>query len=351
MKRWLSVAAWGLSLALAGCATLPAPLATELRVADAERASGPFRLREPLPAVVAAPAPVGALGRAPQASQLVSGLVLVWSSPGASGLFVGLFSEPYLPWTHIGLVSVEPDGVFVYDTNAGLSLTAEGPATGHEGHSVQRIPYERYVDSDFIYGLYALPPEVHVGRLLDHVRGQYARHTPFDARFDSTDASELYCSELMAQAWAAAGATPLTPVPARRHRSYDLVRRLLRIPDAGFFMPDQFVDPTRELALWGRRHTPAQIHALFAARRELALRLAPETPLGHLIGWRDTATSLPEALNLRDAPQRFIDLALAQGRADDHPNQIRARVAALALRLFGPVLKVGAPRPDAQSSL
>lgn len=351
MKCWLSVAACGLSVALAGCATLPPPLAIELRVADAERAAGPFRPREPLPARVAQPVVAEALARAPQASQLVSGLVLVWSSPGASGLFVGLFGETFMPWTHIGVVSVEADGVFVYDTNAALSLSTSGPATGHEGRSVQRIPYERYVDSDFIYGLYALPPEVHVGRLLDHVREQYARRVPFDARFDSTDPSELYCSELMAQAWIAAGAAALTPVPVRRHRSYDLVRRLLRIPDAGFFMPDQFVDPQRELAIWGRRHTPAQIHALFAARHELALRLSSETPLGHLIGWRTAALSLPDALTLRETPQRFLDLALAQTRAHDHPHQIRARVAALALRHFGPVLKGGQLRQDPAPAL
>lgn len=335
-------AAAALLLGLGGCATtLPAPLAAELRLPEAELATGPFRLREPLPDT-AAPVPSGTPRRAPPASQLVSGLVLVWSNPGATGLFVGLFSEPFLPWTHIGIVSVESDGVFVYDTNAGLSLTEEGPATGHEGRGVQRIPYTRYVESDHIFGLYALPPEVEVGRLLDHVRGQYARRTPFDARFDSVDPSALYCTELTARAWAAAGAAPLSPVPARRHRSYDLVRRLLRIPDAGFFMPDQFVEPRRELALWSRRLSPAQIHALFEARRELALRLSPETPLGHLIGWRDAALSLPEALTLREPAQRFIDLALAQTREDDLPPQIRARVAALALRLFGPVLKVGA---------
>lgn len=344
-------AAAALLLGLGGCATtLPAPLAAELRLPEAELATGPFRLREPLPDT-AAPLSSGTPGRAPPASQLVSGLVLVWSNPGATGLFVGLFSEPFLPWTHIGIVSVEADGVFVYDTNAGLSLTEEGPATGHEGRGVQRIPYTRYVESDHIFGLYALPPEVDVGRLLDHVRGQYARRTPFDARFDSLDPSALYCTELTAHAWAAAGAAPLALVPARRHRSYDLVRRLLRIPDAGFFMPDQFVAPQRELAIWGRRHSTAQIHALFAARHELALRLTPDTPLGHLIGWRDTALSLPEALTLRDAPQRFIDAAMALADAQDHPAQIRARVAALAQRHFGPVLKVGARRQDPAPAL
>jgi hypothetical protein len=345
MKRMATVAALGLTLALAGCATLPPPLAAELRPSEAALATGPFRLREPLPAT-AAPVSTEAPGRAPEAAQLVSGLVLVWSNPDAAGLFVGLFSEPFLPWTHIGLVSVEPDGVFVYDTNAGLSLTAEGPATGHEGRGVQRIPYARYVESEHIFGLYALPPDVHVGRLLDHVRGHYARRTPFDARFDSADASALYCTELTAHAWSAAGAQAPRPLPARQHRSYNLVRRLLRIPEAGFFMPDQFVDPQRELALWGRRHTTAQIHALFAARRELALRLAPETPLGHLIGWRDSAMSLPAALYLRETPQRFVDAALAQARTGETPEQIRARVAALAERHFGPVLKVEARRQD-----
>lgn len=354
MTRWPRIAAFGpaliLSLLLGGCATLPPPLAAELWATEDALATGPFRLREPLPAVTP-PLPAESAVQAPPASQLVSGLLLVWSSPGATGLFVGLFGEPFMPWTHIGVVSVEPDGVFVYDTNAALSLTTEGPATGHEGRGVQRIPYERYVDSDFIYGLYVPPPEVHVGRLLDHVRTAYARRTPFDARFDGTDASALYCSELTAHAWAAAGGTPLALVPARRHRSYDLVRRLMRIPEAGFYMPDQFVDPQRELALWGRRHSPAQIHALFAARQELALRLTPDTPLGHLIGWRDMALSLPEALTLREVPQRFIDLALAQTRPGDHPAQIRARVAALAQRHFGPVLKVGARRQDPASAL
>lgn len=338
MRRRLGAWAMGLVvLALTGCATLPPPLAAELRAGLAQ-GPDPYRLRTPPPVVpVAAPDAVAHLARAPDPGQLVSGLVLVWSNPGATGLFVGLFGEPFMPWTHIGLIAVEPDGVFVYDTNANLSLTDQGPATGHEGRGVQRTPYERYVDSGQIFGLYAPPPDVDTDRLLHYVREQYARRTPFDARFDADDPSALYCSELVAHAWVAAGAPPLRPVPARDHRSYNLVRQLLGIPDTGFYLPDQFIDPQRQRALWSRTHSPARIEALFAARRELALRLAPDAPLGRLIRWDDAALSLSAALHLREAPQRFVDAALAGAAVAETPAQARVRVHALADAFFGPL--------------
>lgn len=334
MRRFLATWVAGLSLALAGCATLPAPLATELQ-AGSPQEPDPYRERQPLPAA-ATPASVGALATAPDAAHLLSGLILVWSNPDAAGLFIGLFGEPFMPWTHIGVISVEPDGVFVYDTNANLSLTAEGPATGHQGRGVQRTPYQRYVDSGYIYGLYAPPPEVNITRMLDHVRTQYTRHVPFDARFDADDASALYCTELVAHAWVAAGAAPLRPVPARNNRSYNLVRRMLGIPDSGFWLPDQFADPERQLAVWSRRYTPGQIEALFAARRELARRLMPETRLGRLIRWQGMATSLSDAIRLREGPQRFVDAALALAEPQAPPEHIRERVVALAEHHFGP---------------
>ena len=93
------------------------------------------------------------------------------------------------------------------------------------------------------------------------MRRQYALRTPFDARFDSLNASALYCSELMAHAWATAGAAPLAPVPAQSHRSNDLfaARQELTLREA----LQRFIDAA--MAPAGEQDHPAQNRARVAA--------------------------------------------------------------------------------------
>lgn len=338
MVPLLRVLVWLLAAWLAGCASLPDEMQREMDPPTADERS-PFAGAAPAPepARPVRPAAVRSL-TAPAPSRLVSGQLLVWSNPGATGLFVGLFAESFSPWTHIGVIAVEPDGVFVYDANASLQISTSGPATA-SGGGVQRIAYSDYVDSDRIYGLYAPPPGVDVATLMRFVRSHHRQRTPFDPSYDSGDASALYCSELLALGFAAAGAEPLRPVPVRRHRSYDRLRAWLGVSSGGFYLPGQLIDERRRVAVWGRGRNLAQIETLFAARHEIARRFDPTTRLGHLMQWNAMSLSLAGALDWRDLPRRFVEASeVAHAGIPDEavdPGTIQREVARLADRYLG----------------
>lgn len=325
------------SLIMVGCASLPADVQREM-ASPVPSERNPFA-----PASLTSNAPErprggrnGTHAEPPTVQHLASGQLLVWSNTDAAGLFVSLFAAEFSPWTHIGVVSVESDGVFVYDTNANLQVMADSPAMA-QGHSgMQRIPYRRYVDSGHVYGLYAPPPEVDAEKLLRFVQDHYRRGTPFDARFDSSDDTELYCSELIALGFAVAGAAPLRTMPVRTNRSYGRLRSWLGISPHGFYLPGQLVDERRRVSVWSRELNPAQIEALFAARRELALRFDAETRLGQLMQWSPFAFNLVGALDFREAPKRFIEASVAAFAKTDpgESGEVTRHVRRLAKQYF-----------------
>ena len=188
MVTLLRVLVWLLAAWLAGCASLPDEMQREMDPPSAAERS-PFAGAVPVPETARPGRPVAVRPlAAPAPSSLVSGQLLLWSNPGATGLFVGLFAETLSPWTHIGVIAVEPDGVFVYDANASLEISTSGPATA-SGGGVQRIAYSDYVDSDRIYGLYAPPPGLDVSTLMAFVQSHHgAAHSGLTRAYDIADA-------------------------------------------------------------------------------------------------------------------------------------------------------------------
>lgn len=121
---------WALALAfaaLASCASLPAHINAELEQ-PTQTAGDPFAARLPLlkPSVPVNPAP-SRTWAAPPESVLKSGQLLLWGKRDASALLVGLFAQEFRPWSHIGIVSVEADGVYVYETNSAFLSTSDAP--------------------------------------------------------------------------------------------------------------------------------------------------------------------------------------------------------------------------------
>lgn len=341
VSKWMARAALVLGMvALAGCASfsLPAHISAELDQ-PAERFADPYAVRLPLlrPVVSANGGPRGAWAPPPE-SALKTGQLMVWGKRDAAALFVGLFAEEFRPWSHIGIVSVEPDGVYVYETNSAFISTSDAPPTETATGGVRHLRFKDHVAARYIFGIYDPPPGVDTAKMVAYAHRQFQNGTRFDAYFDSLDHRALYCSELIALALEAGGAPLPRLVPVRHNRSYDVVRHWLHLSTAGFYLPAQFIRPERQVALWSAEESPAQIEALFAAQQELASRFGPTTTLGQLMGWNTFTTSMLTALKLRDAPQGFIDASVAAWAHDtsDRPDvpAIRRQVHQLAERYF-----------------
>lgn len=325
---------------LAGCLTLPAQVSAELDAAKADEANT-YAAR--VPAAINAAAPPKTMRRDVPLNDLplASGQIVVKDEADAASLFVSLFAEDYAPWTHVGIVSLEADGAVVYDTNGGFIPVPGLPPTTTFSGGMRRIPFAQYVSKEKIIGIYSLPPGLDAGKVVAYARAQYERRTPFDAYFDGEDASALYCSELVALALQAGGAAPVRQAALRANRSYAVIREWLQLRAKQLFLPGQLIDPARKVAVWSGELSPVQIEAFFEIRRELTRRFDAQTRLGHLFRWTGTA------LELRDAPQRFIEASLAAFAsyvgATDSVRQEVHRLAELHFTSVSPVGNALAP--------
>jgi hypothetical protein len=294
------------SLWLAGCITLPPQIKADIQAPDpAEpnayaRASSATDAAFPLPAATRdKPRTIDA-----QALPLESGQIVVRDDGDVISLFVSLFAQAYVPWSHVGLVSVENGETVIYDmTFLVLPIPGIAPTRTSSG-GIRRVTLEAFADGQQVVGVYAPPPEVDVVKMLAFARHHYEQETPFDPYFDSSDTKQLYCSEFIALALEAGGSGPQRQIAMRNNRSYALVRDWMNVRATHLFLPGQFADPARQVALWSPHLTPAQIEAFFEIRRELTRRFDEHTRLGHLFRWTGN-------LHLRADPRRFMEAALA----------------------------------------
>ncbi len=294
------------SLWLAGCITLPPQIKAEIRLPDPAEPNAYARSPSATDAAFPVPPSTREQPRVidAQALPLESGQIVVRDDGDVISLFVSLFAEAYVPWSHVGLVSVENGETVIYDmTFLVMPIPGIAPTRTSSGR-IRRVTLETFAAGQQVVGIYAPPPDVDVIQMLAFARHHYEQETSFDPYFDSSDAKQLYCSEFIALALQAGGSGPQRQTPMRNNRSYMLVREWMGVRATHLFLPGQFADPARQIALWSPHMTPPQIEAFFEIRRELTRRFDQHTRLGHLFRWTGN-------LHLQADPRRFLESTLA----------------------------------------
>jgi hypothetical protein len=109
------------------------------------------------------------------------------------------------PLTHVGIVDVAEDGVFVIHAK---------PPEGSDPGGVTREPLADFADAEEATGI-AVYRRTDVdadtlGRVVKTARGYAQARVPFDGTFDLQDGSAMYCTEMAVRASRAVGA-PLQP--------------------------------------------------------------------------------------------------------------------------------------------
>jgi hypothetical protein len=315
---------------LAGCITLSAPVATEL---DPPRAGEhhAFRALAPGPRTAAVPAKARSFDI--NSALLATGQIVLRDEGDAVSFFMNLFPAEFQRWTHVGVLSIEDGKPYVYDTVMTLlPVSVPGqPPTATSGGKMRREPLEDYIANQKVVAFYAPLAGGDPAQIAAYARRQYVLGTPFDPYFDDTDATRLYCAEIVARALQELGIA-VEKAPVRMNRSYVAVRDWLRIRATHLYLPAFVVNPSREVALWSPTFSRVQIDAFFEIRRELARRFDDRARLGHVFRWTGSA------LYFRDDVQRFIDdteAAFAHFTGD--LAAVRAEVRRRADAFFQPV--------------
>ncbi len=102
------------------------------------------------------------------------------------------FASKEQRYSHIGIVEVTQDTIFVLHTEAS-ELTGIGVA--------KREPLTQFLEGITTFGFYRVDCTAIVRQRIVTKANEYYRHKiPFDMDFNATDDSELYCTELVAKA-------------------------------------------------------------------------------------------------------------------------------------------------------
>ncbi|MEO7387327.1 MAG: hypothetical protein ABIX37_10360, partial [Gammaproteobacteria bacterium] len=161
---------------------------------------------------------------------------------------------------------------------------------------------------------------------------------PFDAFFDRSDASKVYCSEFTALALASGGVPPRSTAPMSANESVRVILGWLHITTPDIIPPSAVIEDATRVAMVSRRYLPAQIEAYFAVRAELHRRFTPDQKLGNVLRFSPTG-------GFRFQPAVEALLRSANAAAADwgglSPDDIEQRVRALAAGQMGPF----APQP------
>lgn len=100
------------------------------------------------------------------------------------------YSKKEKIYSHVGIVDVSNDSVFVYHSEAS-ELTGIG--------SVKREPLTLFLNKIDTWGVYRLKVQDSLKlKIVENANYYYERKTPFDMDFDLTDDTKLYCTEFVA---------------------------------------------------------------------------------------------------------------------------------------------------------
>jgi hypothetical protein len=349
MRLFLSlpVIAGSISVALlSGCVSFPATIAAELELPKSGQPN-PYdtnketlelseKTRKAVKSAKEHPAPDA--GTLP----LRSGQLVVVDDMQGLGLYTGLFADAYVPWTHIGVLSIEAGELLVYETTATLiPLPSFRPNSLFFGKA-RRVPLEQFWKGK-IAGIYDLPPEVDAAKVVAYMRHHHDRGTPFDPYFDIEDATALYCSELVALALVAGGAKPIQGRAMRENRSYTPMREWLNMRSSRIIMPGQLIDPKLLVARWSEGMSPAQIDAHFELRRELFARFDADVSVGSLLQFTDLEFAMRENVRVLTA-----EIFAVFADFDGDLASIRQEVARRAQAFFVPSSQQEKTKPSAK---
>ena len=177
------------------------------------------------------------------------------------------------------------------------------------------------------------PPGVDADALTRHIHEVEEQDLEFDAYFDFSDHTRLFCTEFVELTLRAAGAESTSLVPMRQNPSLATLLRWVQLPTKEMLPAGLFIDRERYRAALGQFDSRVTAHAYFAAKRELHRRFTDEQRLGSV--FRMQASS-----NITLRPEVFDFLNRAVHTFDDAPppslEVIETRIGALADELLGP---------------
>lgn len=274
-----------------------------------------------------------------QALPLESGQLLVVGTDSARDLTVNLLSQNSSPYTHAGILVIEDGQPYVYEATATIWPSFGGaPPTRHFKGKIKKEPLGKFINPYVFAEIWDLP-QLDKRKIADYAVRQYQQKVAFDPYFDYQDHSALYCSEFVALALEAGGATAFKPTPNRYNPSMAKVLQWMEIAEAMVHV-DQLVSGGERLLIMSRAHSLLEIRINNAVRTELRRRHSCDQKVGNLLRWSGST------LKYVPAVKQFVSNSNKLFRRDARaPSQAEVDQAIMqfADKTFGPFDSLSVP--------
>lgn len=269
---------------------------------------------------------------------LRSGQIVLTESPDATSYAFLMLPDKFYPFTHAGILSMENDEPYVYDVTGGVkSVPTRSRMLDNISGKMYRRPLFEYASPNIHTEIYDPPPGADGEKMAAYVRKRFADgDVKFDTHFDAHDHSTLFCTELVALAVEAGGATP-PPVTKSSHlRSIDEIMTFLGVPRGEAYPVGLFAEPSRYVAALGPYNARGAAWAYFEAKREVYRRYTADQRIGVVlaVSGNGELSVRPEILAFASDASHLFDREAAPPAPGD-PRIARA-VRALADERFGP---------------
>jgi hypothetical protein len=215
---------------------------------------------------------------------LRTGQIVVSEQGSPNSLFLSLLVAENRPYVHSGVIVLENGSPWVYEANGRVQPSfGRRPLTERVTGGVRRLGLGTFLGQNRFIAIYDPPPGADPERIGRFAQDSYLAGLPFDAWFDRTDPSKVYCSEFTALALAAGGAAPPQTSPMSPNESVGVILRWLGITTPDIIPPASLVAGSTRVGVFSRRDSPAQVEAWFAVKAELHRRFTPDQRLGNVL--------------------------------------------------------------------
>jgi len=211
---------------------------------------------------------------------------LVVSEQGSPlSLLMSLLIADASPWIHIGIIAIDDGVPYLYETNGQIHPTWSSPPTAAVGGGMRRMTLEWFVANQTFIAIYAPPVGADPEKIVEFARQSYAQHIPFDAYFDLSDASRMYCTEFVALALTAADAPPVQASALNPNPSIRVIADWLQLRAETLMPAGALVEHSERVALVSKGHSRAQFSAYFSLKQELHRRFTLDQKVGNVLSF------------------------------------------------------------------
>lgn len=263
---------------------------------------------------------------------LKTGQIVVTESPEPINTIYMLLYPQFSPFIHVGILELEDDQAYVYESSGEYKLGLDNkPPTDHVEGYVRRIPLTQYISEYGETVSFYQPPNADLSKVLQQAKQHADAKTPFDAYFNYTDRSRLYCSEFVAHAFEAGGAPAYRTVPMQLNASMQTIVSWLKVKDRAILPVEQLIAHSNWVGTISTKYTLTELKADRAVKAQLYQRFTSNQKLGNILAWGGTSVSFqPAVANFKQQALTAFDKNQTYSAA-----QVASKVSELADQYLG----------------